>query len=399
MADAVPSAAVLRALPDAARRPGHLPRLVPTARTFELASRPGAPLTVYLDVTGHTVRDGLWVDSYGGGAAVEAPAYEEPGGRSPGVVSAREAAWIQQVWAGVADDFAAWDVNVTTIEPPESDLVRADDHDPRYGVRVVVTRAEPWTPRCDCSGLAWRGLFDDVGEVNRRNGIVWVFTGVLRSVPSWVAATASHEIGHAFGLRHHGVRTPGGAAQEYYTGRAPWAPIMGAPHLNPVVQWSRGDYAGADNDQDDLAVIGAHASPVRDDYPDDPGLLGIVPLRGFGSTVRGVIGPGDVDVFSVLVVRPGRYRIAVRPAVRPSALDVAVDVQSALGRRLAWVAPWTRRQDSVTSLGTDAKRTLRLGVGRHFIGITGAGQGDPQAGGYSSYGAIGAWEATVTRVR
>jgi hypothetical protein len=34
-----------------------------------------------------------------------------------------------------------------------------------------------------------------------------------------------------------------------------WAPIMGLGYYQPFSQWSKGEFTGADNTQDDLAVI------------------------------------------------------------------------------------------------------------------------------------------------
>ncbi|WP_216905048.1 zinc-dependent metalloprotease, partial [Synechococcus sp. CCY 9618] len=72
------------------------------------------------------------------------------------------------------------------------------------------------------------------------------------------AATASHEVGHTLGLTHDGA-----GSTEYYaghggTGPTSWGTILGAPYLGDdenLTQWSKGEYYGANNSQDDLAVI------------------------------------------------------------------------------------------------------------------------------------------------
>ena len=44
-----------------------------------------------------------------------------------------------------------------------------------------------------------------------------------------------------------------------------WAPIMGVGYYKPLVQWSKGEYAGANNTgQNDVAAIAARA-PYRTD--------------------------------------------------------------------------------------------------------------------------------------
>ena len=56
----------------------------------------------------------------------------------------------------------------------------------------------------------------------------------------------------------------------YYAGQGPWAPIMGVGYYKPVTQWSRGEYANANNTEDDLARIVSNNNDV--DYrADDTG--------------------------------------------------------------------------------------------------------------------------------
>ncbi len=70
------------------------------------------------------------------------------------------------------------------------------------------------------------------------------------------AEAASHEAGHTLGLGHDGAN---GTQTEYYggqgSGNTGWAPIMGVGYDQTVTQWSKGEYANANNTQDDLAII------------------------------------------------------------------------------------------------------------------------------------------------
>ena len=77
---------------------------------------------------------------------------------------------------------------------------------------------------------------------------------------------ASHEIGHNFGLSHDATATA-----SYYSGAAPWAPIMGVAYSQPVSQFSKGEYSGASTTQDDLAVIATGAPLRADDHGDTVG--------------------------------------------------------------------------------------------------------------------------------
>ena len=70
----------------------------------------------------------------------------------------------------------------------------------------------------------------------------------------YTADAISHEVGHTLGLHHDGKGTT-----EYYAGHgsAPtgWAPIMGVGYYRKLTQWSPGDYAGATQHENDLAII------------------------------------------------------------------------------------------------------------------------------------------------
>jgi hypothetical protein len=66
---------------------------------------------------------------------------------------------------------------------------------------------------------------------------------------------ASHEAGHNVGLGHDGTASVG-----YCQGHGAWAPIMGVGYYRGISQWSKGEYAGANNTEDDHAVIGSHGS-------------------------------------------------------------------------------------------------------------------------------------------
>ena len=62
----------------------------------------------------------------------------------------------------------------------------------------------------------------------------------------YVAEAASHEAGHNMGLSHDGTSTAA-----YYGGQGSgatgWAPIMGVGYYKNLSQWSKGEYALANN--------------------------------------------------------------------------------------------------------------------------------------------------------
>src|SRR5688572_28921574 len=87
--------------------------------------------------------------------------------------------------------------------------------------------------------------------------------------------TAAHETGHLMGLSHDG-----NASTSYYSGFSTyqWAPIMGnnlccRTWTDVAIQWSKGEYTGSNNRQDDLSII-SRSLPFKDDDIASP-----VPLK------------------------------------------------------------------------------------------------------------------------
>src|SRR5438093_13702680 len=71
----------------------------------QLASRPGAAATLYLDFNGHMQ------SSWGSFSNITSPAYDRDG--DPTTFSATELTSINEIWTRVAEDFAPFNLNVT----------------------------------------------------------------------------------------------------------------------------------------------------------------------------------------------------------------------------------------------------------------------------------------------
>jgi hypothetical protein len=89
-----------------------------------LESNPGATHTIYLDFNGTNVRSSDLTFR----RRIKKPVFSLEGSRVPAnrdfTINAIEAAVIEDIWATVAEDFAAFDVNVTTHEPTASRFTR-----------------------------------------------------------------------------------------------------------------------------------------------------------------------------------------------------------------------------------------------------------------------------------
>jgi hypothetical protein len=350
---------------------------------FALHSRPGALRTIYLDVDGHVFSGTWWNDS--------APFRFPQGHRVPGFdrdglsdsFDDGERAMLREVWARVAEDFAPFDVNVTTQEPHPDLLTRSGSSDLRFGVRVVISSDSGLRTTCSCAGIAWLGTFDRT--TNHLAAQVAFALPSAHTPATYLASTVSHEVGHTLNLHHHG--SSNGAA--YYGGHGPWAPIMGGGAVRALDTWSHGEYASASlPTQDDLAIMATRGLPVLAD--DHGNTLATATPLSVSEPVAGLLTTsGDVDVFRI-VWPGGPLRVEARAAPVGPNLDLAVQVLAATGTVLATLdAPLGWSSGAGRPSGVDVLSTVDVPAGDVYLRVDGVGWGDPLTSGYSDYASLG----------
>ena len=366
----------------------------PLAQTFALHSNPTALRRIYLDFDGHTTTGTQWNYSTDRPVIVT-PVYSFEGDDS---FSDAELTRIQRVWQRVSEDFAPFQVDVTTQYPGlEALRKRPTGGDQEWGIRVSVGGDGMWYSM-------WRGTSALYGGTAYVNSFPWasdtpafVFASNLAAIDGTagdekkVADAASHEVGHSLGLNHDGTT----AGVEYYdghgSGQTSWGPLMGKSYARNLSQWSRGEYAGASNLQDDLADItrDVNGTPYRaDDHGSTLASAADVSPAGGGPqtiNVAGIIERNtDADVFSF--VAGGALKIHVDPFERGPNLDVLAELYNASGQLLATGNP-------VSLLSADID--LTVSPGRYYLRIAGTGTGDPATNGYSKYGSLGRYTVSV----
>jgi PKD repeat protein len=349
--------------------------LAPLDQTFMLHSRPGSKRTIYLNFRGATLSGTAWNSSTQ--PTITALPFDTDG--VPYSFSTTELERIQYIWQRVAEDFAPFEVDVTTEAPAPDRLSRSGSGDDTFGTTVLVTQRTFYS--CSCGGVAYVGAFDDTSDTYKPALVFYDALGGGNE--KYVAEAISHEAGHNLSLHHDGTSTQG-----YYTGHGSgatgWAPIMGVGYYQPVVQWSKGEYPDANNKEDDFALMAATGLLAR---ADDHGNTSATATRVTGTTAAGtttveaggvIERTGDVDVFSI-VTGPGTLSLVVAPARRSPNLDLRAELRDAAGALLLSANP-------VDALG--ASLTTTVTAGTYFVAVTGVGKGDLSTG-YSNYGSLG----------
>jgi chitodextrinase len=348
----------------------------PVADTFRLHSRPGAKRKMYLDFNGHILTGTAW--NSGRASSINCPPWDIDG--NPSVFGETERRRIYGIWQRVAEDYRPFDVDVTTELIYESDLTRSSDADDTFGTRVLISPISSYFG--NYGGIAYVGVFDYVGDYYKP---ALVFPENLANGEKYIAEAISHEAGHNLGLSHDGA-----TGTEYYagygSGATGWAPIMGNGYYKDLTQWSKGEYANANNREDDLVVIRQNGLWYRaDDYGNTLATAAALPATT-GLNVTGVIEQNtDLDVFS-FSAGAGSITINVTPAYAGN-LDVFAELLNASGTTIAASNP-------LTLLGASISATVAT-AGKYYLRVSGGAKVDPSIG-YSNYGSLGEYTVSGT---
>lgn len=356
--------------------------LLPLDQTFLLHSKPGSQRTIYLNFRGATLTNTAW-----SAGTLTAQPFDLDG--VPGSFNTAELQRIQSIWQRVAEDYAPFDVNVTTQAPSPDALTRSSGTDQVFGTTVLITNSNG-VYACSCGGVAYLGVFDDTSDFYKPALVFYNQLGGGHE--KYVAEAISHEAGHNMGLQHDGF-SGGGYYGGHGGGATGWAPIMGVGYYQALVQWSKGQYSTANNTQDDYAVMAGNGLVARtDDHGNTPATATVLAGTASGSnsiyTAQGIIErPGDVDLFAVTAAA-GTMSVAVNPAARSANLDVLLEVRNAAGTVLASANP-------PDALAASLSYTVPA-AGTYYIAVQGTGKGDPLTTGYTNYGSLGNYAVTVT---
>jgi hypothetical protein len=365
----------------------------PFPESLRFHSRPGATNVLFINFSGENVTGTAW--NTANRTTIPAVAFSTDGDFS--TFNDSEQLAIKRIWQRMAEDYAPFNIDVTTERPAVFTTRTA---------HALITRNTDANgvnnPSSTAGGVAYVNVFGAVNYATYRPG--WIYYNNLANDESYIAEAASHEIGHNMGLSHDG-RTDG---LEYYNGHGSgdtsWAPLMGTGYDRNVSQWSKGEYYRASNLEDDLAIIAAKISHLTDDHGNtNATATGLVILGGTNisattpendpartnSANKGVLERNtDVDVFS-FVTGSGPVDLTINPWIMPSGLtrggnlDISVALYNASGTRLLTNNP---------ALQTFARVQTNLIEGVYYLHIRNTAAGNPSnstPSGYTAYGSIG----------
>ncbi len=343
----------------------------PYNETFSLHSRPGSNRVIYLDFDGYVTAGTAWNTSFTNGQPINSAPFSIDG--DPNSFNQQEQDVIQYVWQRIAEDYAPFDVDVTTQDPGDDAIVRSTGSDLQYGTRAVISPTS-WYGS-GIGGVAFVGSFNYFGTTYKP---VFVFSAAFGNSEKNIAEATSHEVGHNLGLNHDGSSSTG-----YYPGHGDWAPIMGVGYYRPVTQWSKGEYPGADNQEDDLAIMQNYGiSLISDDHGNTNAAATV--LSGSNINASGIITTrNDVDVFQFST--SGNVMLNLNPAPRGGNLNIEAKISDAQGNVIATSDP----------SGLSASFNQSLGAGIYYLTVDGVGAGDLSSG-YSDYASIGQFSITGT---
>jgi hypothetical protein len=363
---------------------------IPDSQTFFLHSKPSATAKIYLDFDGAVIVNTSWnvlgpIDS--------APLSVDT---DPAFTPA-ELNIIKSVWRSVAEDYAGFNVDVTTEQPIS--------YDPDHFAKVVISSTSSWY------GNGAGGVSFIRSSRLANNQPSFVFSSLLNNSIKNVSEATSHEVGHMLGLYHTAEYDVNcNYIRDYYSGSNSstgqgWAPIMGVGYYRALTQWTNtseypflsSPYGCNTAEQDDVSIITAPSSYDTGDlrFANDEAGNTVSTAGNLRRTVvnniatvdhLGILSRGDLDLYKITTLG-GDINITVNPMtpVQTNLIgdaDFAVRLLDSNMNILSIANPDGVLPATVEALGVPS--------GTYYLEIVPSGYLDvSQPGGYTTNGSAG----------
>lgn len=367
-----------------------------------LQSRPGAVNVILVDYWGGVVTGTAWNDTPTEGTHIvgQPIPYDEFNVNGPrggtDDFTANEKSIMYTGWASMAEDYAPFNVNVTTS------LSIFNSTPVSQRARLIVTPTIEWYTPEQAGGVAYVGVFNQ--QTNYfKVGWSWAQDS------SQIGQINSHEAGHIMGLSHDGYVNPP-TQLEYYTGHGNWSSIMGGNSpfdVNGSLQgfrdyshWNNGSYNFANNTADnDISDIASVLGVVADDVANSNITAQLLDIEG--SSYLGLIHPqalgADTDVFRIQQAATSTVTLEVKPAF----VDIN-SVQSA--QNLSMRVQLTNESDQLIAQALPNEDPLlnrlsfnqTLTPGTYYLSIENESYNTSPATGFPEYGNGGFYSIDVS---
>lgn len=308
-------------------------------------------------------------------------------------------------WRVVAEDFAPFNINITTNETLYNNT-------PITQRTVAFISYDSFAPNVT-SGYSFDTFGDDSSGFDGQHQGGWVEAD-LNFVSGWrnYGEVLAHEIGHSFGLVHSST-----LSIEYYTGQGFWAPIMGSNYTTNLTQWDRGEFQDAKYSIENHENLGpSHWSLAQreqfyidkiliisnnkldngstigfriDDHGNTIGNATALNIEdkgvvdGDNAANKGIITKRtDLDYFSFTLLTAGSINLTIASNEIAPNLNIKAELLDVSGNLVLSSDP-TGQGNYSASFNTN------LDAGTYFISVDGVGEGDPKDTGFSDYGSLG----------
>lgn len=342
-------------------------------RIPKLSSNPGASNTLYLDFNGHQ-------DQFLG-LGIDTQPFDQD--RNPEVLSTTELAIIQDTWDTIAEDFAGFDINVTTVASGNAATEMRLVFGGRWQDNVMT---KSFVHENAASGVSPMDAFTN----SLHSNTAYVFTQTIfnaspAQIGEIIGNVGSHEAGHAFGVHHKSDWSGNAKQNEYSSGGSDWLPIMGSSFASGRAIWTRDEMQHPTNPKleirgdNDVAILTEVLGARADDHTDslsDALHIGTVESDGDVLITHGNIEDRlDRDVFRFDVGAQGSAKLQVLVHDVAPNLDSVLEIGNAdNGQVLA-----TYNQSG--ALGN--LDYLLVSPGSYFARVSGANQFRGDIGQYS----------------